>query len=157
MRLWWDSACYVPTASADMWSTAFSMYSGDIWAVNTSVDGRVWGHGEWHPYIHSWALFSALLSGSVDIPIEDHVFCMIVSIYMHWYDSMLIPLLFTWVKASLVILEEGNYLRAEDGCSGQTPCCCWVIHLLHLRALKLFKEVGSEPLQIRIALRNRQW
>lgn len=153
-RLWWGRACYAPTTSADMWSTAFSMYSVDIWAINTSVDGKLWGRGKWHPCIHSWALFSP---GSVDIPVEDHVFCMIVSIYVHWYNSILSPLLFTWVMASLVILGEGNYLRAEDSCSGQRSWCCWVSHLLHLRALRVFKEVDNEPLQISFALRNCQW
>lgn len=61
----------------------------------------------------TFELFSALLSGSVDIHMENHVFCMIVSIYMHCYASVLICLLFTWAKPSLVILEAGNYLRAE--------------------------------------------
>lgn len=100
-RLWPGRACYSPTASAHKWRTAFSFFQ-EIWAINTSVDGKLWGPGEWHPYIYFWAHFTP---GSVDIPIEDHVFCMIVCVYVHWCNSILNHLLFTWVKASLVILR----------------------------------------------------
>lgn len=61
IRLWWGRACYAPTASAHVWNTAFSMCIAVIWGINTSVDGKVWSHGEWHPYIHFWALFSPLV------------------------------------------------------------------------------------------------
>lgn len=71
------------------------------------------------------------------------------SIYMHWCNSISNPLLFTWVKATLVILEEGNCLRAEDSCSRWRPCGSWVPHFLSLRAPRVFKDINNELLQTR--------
>lgn len=144
-RLWLGRACYSPIASAHMWGTAFAFFL-EVWAINTSVDGKLRGHGEWHPYICFWALFTP---GSVDIPIEDHVFCMIMCVYVHWCNSISNPLLFTCVKGTFVILEEGNYFGAEDSRSSWRPCGFWVTHFLHLRAPRLFTDIDNESLQTR--------
>lgn len=143
-KLWLGRACYSPTASAHV-RYNFCLFPGNLsykyqcgWKTL-----RSWGMAPLH------LLLSPLYTWSVDIPTEDHVFCMIVCVYVQWCNSISNPLLFTWVKGTFVILEEGNYSGAEDSHSCWRPWGFWVTHFLHLRAPRLFKDTDNELLQTR--------